>query len=715
MLEDRVHKLINESNLISRDLSWLQFNHRVLDQAQKPSRGLFDKMKFLSITASNLDEFFMIRAGSLYNYLDYGKDRIDYSGLRAIPFKKKLYSDLAAFQAEQHKVFLENLKPEFSDFDFSICSIDELSEKERAGISKYYDKTVFPMLTPMVYDSTHTFPILNNAVLVFGVVTKAPGPKEKKKISFIQIPKNIPRFYEIHRRGHLCFVPIEEIVREHLPTLFKNVEIISKSLFRVTRNGDFTLEESDDIEDNFLEEVRKKLNTRKTGRVVRIEVEDGIHKWLLKQLLSRYELDESNVMRSPEGSLIDFTCLRDIIGNEEFVSDQKVPRQPVRPISLRDEEEKDIFKVLKTRDVMLHHPYNSMAPMLEMIEKAAEDPHVLSIKLTIYRLAKNSRITDALLTATENGKHVSVLFEVKARFDEENNMREAKRLQKAGCFVVYGVGSLKTHTKLLLIVRKEKEKVTRFVHMSSGNYNETTSKFYTDLGYMSSNEEYANDVQEFFNVITGHSLQEDYDTLITAPVSMRKKLIEMINLERSNQLEGKPAGIVIKINSLQDKDTIMALYEASNAGVPIKLIVRGMCCLRPGRKGLSENIEVRSLVGEYLEHSRIYYFHNGGEPRVYSGSADIMVRSFDRRIESLFELKDPFLKKQAICILTYNLKDNVNAYLMKEDSSYEPIVPNGAKPFDVQTKFFELKRDDVLKADLFPQVTTAPNGQLSQA
>jgi polyphosphate kinase len=320
----------------------------------------------------------------------------------------------------------------------------------------------------------------------------------------------------------------------------------------------------------------------------------------------------------------------------------------------------------------------------------------------VYRLAKNSRITEALLNAAENGKHVSVLFEVKARFDEENNMREAKRLQKAGCFVVYGVGSLKTHTKLLLIVRKEKEKVTRYVHMSSGNYNETTSKFYTDLGYMTTDETYANDVQEFFNVITGHSLQQDYERLITAPVGMRRKLIALIDNERENQKAGKPSGIVLKVNSLQDKDTIMALYEASKAGVPIKLIIRGMCCLRPGRAGLSENIEVRSLVGEYLEHARVYYFHNGGDPMVYSGSADIMVRSFERRIESLFEIHDELLKQQAICILSYNLRDNVNAYRLNEDGSYVPITfESGQKPFNIHEEFYRLRKEDVLKAKLF--------------
>ncbi len=698
---DRVQELIRQSDLISRDLSWIRFNYRVLDQTDKEDRNVFDRMKFLAITANNQDEFFMIRVGSLYNYLDYGKDRIDYSGLRAIPFKKKLYQELTDFNEAQHECYLNRLVPDFDNFGFTIGKYADLTDKEQVVVQKFYEKTVFPMLTPMVYDSTHAFPTLNNQVLVFGVVTRAPQIKEKKKVSFIQIPKNIPRFFEIARKGKIFFLPIEEIVREHVESLFKNVEIISKSLFRVTRNGDFTLEESEDIEENFLDEVRKKLKTRKTGRVVRLEVEHEFSGWLLKRLLKRYEIDELNVMRAPEGSLIDFTSLREIMDNEEFIPFQRVLKPPVKPISLREEVEKDIFKVLKSRDVMLHHPYNSMAPLLELIEKAAEDPGVLSIKLTIYRLAKNSRITDALMIAAENGKHVSVLFEVKARFDEENNMREAKRLQKAGCFVVYGVGSLKTHTKLLLIVRKEKNKVTRYVHMSSGNYNEITSKFYTDLGYLTSDEVYANDVQEFFNVITGHSLQEDYDTLITAPVSMRKKLIEMIAQEKQTKLDGKEAGIVIKINSLQDKETIMALYDASQAGVEIRLIVRGMCCLRPGRQGLSENIEVRSLVGEYLEHSRVYYFHNAGEPKVYSGSADVMVRSFDRRIESLFEIRDPLLKKQAICILSYNLKDNTNGYLLNEDGTYSVIQPDGEKPFDVQKKFFDLKRDEVMKAQLF--------------
>ncbi|MFT5570618.1 MAG: polyphosphate kinase, partial [Cyclobacteriaceae bacterium] len=375
-------------------------------------------------------------------------------------------------------------------------------------------------------------------------------------------------------------------------------------------------------------------------------------------------------------------------------------KKPIPPLSMADLDHQDMFKILKDRDILLHQPYNSMEPLLDLIEQSAEDPNVLSIKLTIYRLAKNSRVVSALLQAVENGKHVSVLFEVKARFDEENNMKEAQRLQKAGCFVIYGVGTLKTHTKLLLIVRKEKDKIRRYVHMASGNYNESTARLYTDIGYMTTDESYANDVQEFFNVITGHSEPEDYSTLITAPRDMRDKLIALIKQEEVNANDGKPSGIVMKMNSLQDKDVIEAFYSASKAGVPIKLIVRGICCLKPGRLGLSENIRVISIVGEYLEHSRIFYFHNNADPMVFSGSADMMVRSFDRRLESIFKIKDSLLKQQVINILSYNLKDNVNTYEMHDDGSYTPLEPGEEPPFDIHKEFFHVNREIILKASV---------------
>ena len=699
-MQKQATDLINESELISRDLSWINFNRRVLDQAKKEQRSVIDRLKFMAITASNADEFFMIRVGSLYNYLDFGSERVDYSGLHAQDFKNTLFSQWKDFSKDQNEYFVNALEPLFEESGFRILPYEQLLKTEKDSVGKYFQKEVFPMLTPMVFDSYHTFPVLMNKLLTFGVVTKDIGIKEKKKMSFIQIPPNIPRFHQVDREGQMIFIPIEEIVMAHMHEVFKNVKLMSQTLFRITRNGDFTLEESEDIESNFLDELKSKLKTRKTGRVVRLEHTANHDKWLLRQLIERYELDQDNLVSVARPALIDYTGLWQLVGHPKLSHLQREMPAPVKPLSMKEYRDQSIFKILKDRDILLHQPYNSMEPLLELLYEAAEDANVLSIKLTIYRLAKNSRVIDALLKAIENGKHVSVLFEVKARFDEENNMKQAQKLQKAGCFVIYGVGSLKTHTKLLLIVRKEREKIRRYVHMSSGNYNESTSRLYTDIGYMTTDDGYANDVQEFFNVITGHSNPDEYENLLTAPRDMRNKLLELIRLEASNKKEGKTAGIVIKINSLQDKDIIMALYEASQAGVPVKLIVRGICCLRPQRQGLSENIEVRSIVGDYLEHSRIFYFHNEGEPKVYSGSADAMVRSFDRRLESLFLIKDPFLKQQAINILLYNLKDNVNAYEMKEDGNYEPTQAD-TEPFNIHRKFFEVTQEIVEEAKLF--------------
>ncbi len=696
-------KQIFESNYISRDLSWLQFNYRVLDQAKHMDRSIFDRIKFLCITASNLDEFCTIRLGSLYNYLDYGKERFDYSGLREVPFRNHLLSEIQDLVHEQHDYYLKKLKPLFEKNNFSICDYKSLSPSDAEKVEGYFKRVIYPMLTPMVFDNYHTFPTLKNNRLLFGVVTKAPNENHNnRKASFIQVPSNIPRFYEILGiDGVINFVPVEEIIKYNIHQLFRNIEIASVNLFRINRNGDFTLEESEDIESNFLEELKRKLKTRRTGRVVRLEVQGKPDEWMIRQLKIQWDLEDRNVIHIPENSLVDLTGLTQIINHGEFKSKRSQLRPPVNPLTFPEQGTRDLFEVLKERDILLHHPYNSMEPVLELLEKAADDPMVLSIKITIYRVAKESRVTAALLKAAEAGKHVSVLFEVKARFDEENNLREAQRLQKAGCFVIYGVNSLKTHTKLLLIVRNEPDRVYRYVHLSSGNYNETTSRLYTDIGLLSTNETYANDVSEFFNVITGHSQPTAYQNLITSPRDMRIQLCNLVQREADNARNGIPSGIVIKLNSIQDKELIDNLYSASQAGVKIKLVVRGMCCVRPGRVGLSENIEVISIVGEYLEHSRVYYFHNGGNPKVYIGSADAMVRSFDRRIESLFLLEAEILKKQAMNILRYNLRDNVNAYSMKEDGTYVIKELNGEPPFNIQKEFYSVTPEKVMDVKLY--------------
>jgi polyphosphate kinase len=520
-------------------------------------------------------------------------------------------------------------------------------------------------------------------------------------LSFVQIPANIPRFFEIEREDVVVYVPIEEVIRENIVSLFRNVNIESINLFRITRNGDFTLEESEDMDANFLEEVKRKLNERKTGRVVRIEIEEGYSRWMVSLLKERWNIADDSIFKVERASMLDFTGLWQVIGNKRFKD--KLPQipPPVPPISYPAVGSDDIFQVLKNRDILLHHPYNNIDPIMELLDAAADDPTVMAIKMTIYRLAKDSRVTKTLLRAAENGKHVSVLFEVKARFDEENNIREAKKLQKAGCFVIYGISNLKTHTKLMLIVKRDENQVTRFVHLGSGNYNEDTARLYTDIGLLTTNEVLANDVSEFFNVITGHSMPSSYQNLITAPRDMRKQLIEFIEQESENARKGLPAGIFIKVNSLEDSEIVYALYRASQAGVPVKLIIRGICCLRPGRPGLSDNIEVLSIVGDFLEHSRIYHFHNNGQTRTYAGSADMMVRSFDKRLESLFRIEDNLLEKQLMNILAYNLRDNVNSYRMLEDGSYVPKLPQADEAeFNVHKEFFKVSAKDVLKVSL---------------
>lgn len=700
---DRLTQQIEQSNYISRDLSWLQFNYRVLDQAKHIDRSIFDRLKFLSITASNLDEFCTIRLGSLYNYIDFGKERVDYSGLREEPYRKYLLTEVQRYTKEQSDYFVQKLKPLFEKNGFSICTYKNLSIENAKQVDDYFQSIIFPMLTPMVFDNYHTFPVLMNNRLLFGVVTKAPTEIQNPlRISFIQVPNNLPRFYEIETEHGIQFVPVEEIIRYNVHHLFRNIEIQSVNLFRINRNGDFTLDETDEIESNFLDELRTKLRQRRTGRVVRLEIQENPDPWMLRLLKIQWDIDDYNISQTPAESLIDFSGLMRIIGHKEFKGKRSQIPAPIKPLNFPEQGTADLFDVLKERDILLHHPYNSMDPVIELIEKAADDPYTLSIKITIYRVAKESRITNALLRAAENGKHVSVLFEVKARFDEENNLREAQRLQKAGCFVIYGVNSLKTHTKLLLIVRKdEDDRVYRYVHLSSGNYNETTSRLYADVGLLTTKDIYANDVSEFFNVITGHSQPSAYRNLITAPRDMRIQLCNLVRKEAENAKNGLKSGIVIKFNSLQDKELIDELYAASQAGVPIKLIVRGMCCLRPSRKGLSENIEVISIVGEYLEHSRIYYFHNEDNPKIYIGSADAMVRSFDRRIESLFMLDDEFLRKQAMNNLAYNLRDNVNSYVMKEDGTYAVKELKKEPPFNIHREFFHVTREIVMNAKLF--------------
>jgi polyphosphate kinase len=705
----KAQETIAKSRYISRDISWLKFDERVLDQARDSSKSLFDRLKFLAITASNLDEFFTIRMGSLYNYIDFGKERTDYCGLRETPFKQALVTSAKEFSVEKHRLFIEEILPLFPENGMSLASLEDLTVEEIADVETYFNRTIYPMLTPMVFDHTHTFPSLLAKTLIFGVVTvgyvdkkNSKGKPEKdRKISFVQIPLNLTRFYVIERDDKVLFLSIEKIIRHHLQVLYRNVEIESTSLFRITRNGDFDLVEHEDAETDFVDEIKKKIKDRRLGRVTRVEVEAEHSEFLLGEMLKRWNLDKSDIFIKK--SILDFTAFWQILKYPDFKS--KLAHNPavVPPLGLKSVQITDIFETMKRGDILLHHPYNNFEPVIQLLEQAAEDPHVLAIKITLYRISKNSRISGALLRAAEQGKHVSVLFEVKARFDEENNIREATRLQKAGCFVIYGIPGLKTHTKLLQVIRNEGTHVMSYAHLSSGNYNEDTAKLYTDLGLLTTDSRITQDISEFFNVITGHSMPTHYEHLITAPRDMRNRLIEMINQEITNHKQGLAAGICWKINSLQDLDTMEALYKASQAGVPVLLIIRGICCIRPQRVGLSENIFIKSIVGNYLEHTRLYYFHRAGEPKVYGGSADVMVRSFDRRIESLFELVNPRAKNMAITILDWNLRDTVNSYEMQEDGTYWKVESD--EPFNIHQEFYTISEEDLIEEITFATYT----------
>ena len=688
-------KEINKSDLISRDLSWLNFNYRVLDQVKNDNRNLLDRLKFLSIVSSNFDEFFEVRVGSLYNYIDSKKNRIDYSGMRENPFREYLLDNSKVFFDDFNSFFSNSIIPLMEKEKIFIGDLDLLDKDGIKKVKKYFKKTIFPMITPMVFDSLHSFPILMNKVLIFGVVTKSKKTSSKRKISFIQIPQNIPRFFEYKIDSKIYFIPIENIIRKYIETFFQGILIESVSLFRIIRNGDYTLEESEDIESNFLEELKQKLKDRKFSRVVRLDVLNNYDKNVIKELQKIFKIDDFNLMKLPKKSFLDLSSIFQVVNYNEF--SELLPKypSPIKPFDLNEIHEKSIFQILSEKDIFLHHPYNSFDPVIKLLKEAAEDPDVLSIKITLYRTAKNSRVIDELLKAAENGKHVSVLFEVKARFDEENNFKNGYKLEKAGCYVIYGIGSLKTHTKLLLIVRREGKKVRNYAHMGTGNYNETTSKLYTDIGLMTSNKSYTKDALKFFNVITGHSIPDDYENLLTAPNYMKDKIISFIEKEIKNVKNGGIGKICIKINSLQDKTVINKLYDASNVGVKICLIVRGICCLRPDRKNLSENIQVISIVGDYLEHSRLYYFHNNNDPLIFSGSADVMIRSYKRRIESLFKINDEFIKKQAITLLNYNLRDNMNSYVLQEDGSYKKKEFKKNNKFNIFEEFYSLNSEKI--------------------
>ena len=643
-------------NFTNRELSWLEFNQRILGEARARKNPLFERMKFLSITASNLDEFFMVRIASLKDMVNAGYQKKDIAGMTAQEQLRALNEKMQAFCEKQYTTYNRALLPKLSEEGLEIISFSELSEKEMDFLEEYFHKNIYPVLTPMAIDSSRPFPLIQNKTLNIAALIKSRNKDKKEKkeydIATVQVPSVLPRVILLpqkdgpNRKSRVIL--LENVIEHYLDVLFLNHEIICSAPYRIMRNADLSIDE-DDAED-LLKEIEKSLKMRQWGEVIKFEYEERMDKRLVKYLKKQFKVHSCD-MYAFNGPL-DLTFLMKCYGIEGFEDLKEAPYIPQKNKKLR--ADKNIFNQIRKGDVLLHHPYESFDPIVAFIKQAAEDENVLAIKQTLYRVSGHSPIIAALAQAAENGKQVTVLVELKARFDEENNINWARKLEKAGCHVIYGLVGLKTHCKIALVVRREADGIRRYVHLGTGNYNDSTAKLYTDTGMFTCRNAVGEDATAVFNMLSGYSEPANWNQLIVAPIWMKKRFLEMIARETQNAKEGKPAKIIAKCNSLCDRKIILALYEASCAGVQIDLIVRGICCLVAGKPGVSENIRVRSIVGTFLEHARIFYFYNDGNEEVYMGSADWMPRNLDRRVEIVFPVEAPDLKEKAKHILMYS-------------------------------------------------------------
>lgn len=675
-------------NFINRELSWLDFNLRVLHEAKDNENPLFERLKFISITSSNCDEFFMVRVASLKNMeiSDYTKK--DAAGLTPSKQLEKISLKTHKMVEEQYNIYLSILT-EMEKENIYILDRNSLSQKQKVFIEKYFKDEIYPVLTPMAVDSSRPFPLIHNKELNICALIK----KEKTEQAFatVKIPSVFKRIIKLpSENGRNEFILLEEIVQEFLYMLFLGYDVLCSYPYRVMRDADIPIDE-DDSEDLLLE-IEKSLKERERSGVIRLEVKDDIKGEILSILKKELKVKNDDIykIKGP----IDFTFLNTLYSEEGF---EKYKYKPFKPQIRPELQDVDIFEKIREGDILLHHPYDSFLTIVDLIKKAAVDKNVLAIKQTLYRVSGNSPIIEALARAAENGKQVSVLVELKARFDEENNIIWARKLEKAGCHVIYGLLGLKTHSKITEIVRREKDGIRRYVHLGTGNYNDITANFYTDMGLLTCSKEIGDDAGAFFNMISGFSEPPHWNKLILAPLWLRKKTEEMIKDEINNAKEGKKARIIAKVNSLVDPKIIALLYEASQSGVKIDLIVRGICALRAGVKGLSENITVRSIIGRFLEHTRIYYFYSGGEEKVFCSSADWMQRNMNRRVEIMFPIDDEKLKKEVMEVIKIQLSDNVRAHI-QHDGVYKKKKVSGKK-IDCQEYFMNeaIKRARVKK------------------
>lgn len=687
----------------NRELSWILFNKRVLSEARDKHIPLFERLKFLSITASNLDEFFMIRVASLKDMVHAGYTKPDIAGLNPSEQLKMLNEATHDLVNQQYSTYNRSLLPLLLSSGLRLVEHHEdLTAKEAAYADKYFEENVYPVLTPMAVDSSRPFPLIRNKTLNIGaLVKKKEGKAEKEsktakdgkaekggkaelEFATVQVPSVLPRIIPIpsEKEGEKAVILLEEIIERNIEKLFLNYHIVCTSPFRIMRNADLTIEE-DEAED-LLKEIEKQLKKRQWGQAIRLEVESGIDKRLLKIIKDDLSIEGEDIYQI-DGPL-DLTFLMKMYGLEGFSHLKETAYLPPQPVPELPED-CNIFDEIRKGDILLHHPYQSFAPVVNFIKTAAKDPDVLAIKQTLYRVSGNSPIIAALAQAAENGKQVSVLVELKARFDEENNIVWAKMLEKAGCHVIYGLVGLKTHSKITLVVRKEEDGIRRYVHLGTGNYNDATAKLYTDVGMFTCSRLIGEDATAVFNMLSGYSEPRTWNKLSIAPLWLKDRFRYLIKREKEYARTGRPAHIIAKMNSLCDKDIIEALYEAGAAGVKIELIIRGICCLKVGIPGISENISVRSIVGNFLEHSRIFYFENDGSPEMYCASADWMPRNLERRVEILFPVEEIELRKKLMHILEGELKDTVKAHVLKPDGSYDKVDKRGKAIYNSQLEF----------------------------
>lgn len=670
----------------NRELSWLDFDARVLEEAYKKENPVLERLKFLAITASNMDEFFMVRVAGLKEQAKSGYQEPDPAGLTPQMQLAKIYEKTHEFTERQYTCLTRSIFPALRKYNIHILKPDDMNAEQRKHTNDYFNRILFPVLTPLAIDLSRPFPFLSNKSL--NIAIRLKNSDNEDCFAVVQVPSIMPRLVELPCSEGKAFLLLEDLIIEHLPELLELHEIKAVCPFRITRNSDLSIDE--DAED-LLIEIEKSIRDRKRGKPVRLEIptrsDDEIRNFLIKMLGIRekeiYEcagpLDLNVWMK--------FSFLP---GYDEL---RLPPIKPVPPVDFWGTE--DIFAAIREKDRLVHHPYESFDCVVNFIRKAAEDPDVLAIKQTLYRVSGNSPIIAALMKAAENGKQVTVLVELKARFDEENNIHWAKKLERAGCHVIYGLKGLKTHCKILLVVRREDDGIRRYVHMGTGNYNDSTARLYTDIGMFTCREAFGSDASSLFNVLTGYSKQPQYKKVAVAPEGLRPFFDKMIDREIKNAQAGLPSGITVKVNSLICPKIIQKLYDASNAGVNIRLIVRGICGLIPGVPGYSENITVISIVGQLLEHSRIFCFENAGAPVVYLGSADWMRRNLDRRVELIFPVEDPDIKKRVIGMLDLFLNDTTNARLQGADGIYDFVDKRGRGNINCQLTFAQEAREKI--------------------